>query len=299
MKFKIGFWNVNGLGKEKYQNDDFFDIVKQYDILCMTETWRKDGSTNPPAPKGYKGKYHNRKIKHAKAKRSSGGILILYKTELHDHIKVVNNKDENIWIKINKTFPGLQTDLLLGTVYMSPKDSKINKHASATDTLEVLYDQIASFPEQEHIIVGGDFNARIGNLSGRVTEDTNLPGFGNTDTGAVLLTDKVNDISIRERVSEDKKINTQGSDFAEFCTSTDLCILNGRTIEDLGGKYTYVGQNGCSTVDFALSSENATKTSFLRSFKVEELNIFSDHRPITVSLEKKTSLGKRWSKISK
>ena len=49
MTFKIGFWNVNGLGKEKYESEDFIKLVNHYDILCLTETWREDGK-NLPAP---------------------------------------------------------------------------------------------------------------------------------------------------------------------------------------------------------------------------------------------------------
>ena len=86
MKFKIGFWNKNGLGKEKYQDEDFIKMVNSYDILCLTETWREDGKSLP-TPTGYKGKYHNRKHKHSKAKRNSGGILVLDKNELHDHLR--------------------------------------------------------------------------------------------------------------------------------------------------------------------------------------------------------------------
>ena len=288
MKFKIGFWNVNGLGKEKFEDEDFIKIVRKYDILCLSETWKEDGKVTP-APFGYKAKYHNRKQKHAKAKRNSGGILILYKTELHDHIKVVNNKDENIiWVKISKTFKGLNRDLLLGTVYISPKTSEVNKRDSATDTLEVLYQQVSNFNEEDTIILGGDFNARIGNSVGRVTEELEFPG--DRETGTTLMDERENDLSVRERVSEDKKINAQGQDFNDFCTSTDLCVLNGRTIGDLGGKLTYIGQRGCSTVDFALASKKARSSKCLQGFKVENLNIFSDHCPTTVTLVKNSTL---------
>ena len=155
MKFKVGFWNINGLGKEKFQNEDFVNIVNTYDILCLTETWREDGKSCL-APKGYKSKYHNRKHKNKKAKRNSGGILVLYKNELDGHIKVIDNSDENIlWLKLNKSYAGWKRDLLVGTVYMSPKDSKVNKKESATDTLGVLYKQMAAFNENDSIIVGG------------------------------------------------------------------------------------------------------------------------------------------------
>ena len=54
--------------------------------------------------------------------------MILYRKELHDHLKVINNKDENILqMKLNKSYKGLQRDVILGAVYISPKNSDINK----------------------------------------------------------------------------------------------------------------------------------------------------------------------------
>ena len=143
---------------------------------------------------------------------------------------------------------------------------------------------MASFNSNETIILGGDFNARIGNSPGRVKDDLDVYGAGDKDTE--IVPEKNNDISIRDRVSEDKKSNAHGIDFLDFCTSTDLCILNDRMVGDFSGKLTFIGHNGCSTVDFALASREARDKNFLKRFKVEDLNIFSDHRPITVNLEK-------------
>ena len=66
--------------------------------------------------------------------------------------------------------------------------------------MEVPFEQTASFNEEESIIIGGDFNARIGNLSGRVTEEVELQGKPEEN----IIVDKVSDIPLRERVSEDK-----------------------------------------------------------------------------------------------
>ena len=68
--------------------------------------------------------------------------------------------------------------------------------------MEVPFEQTASFNEEESIIIGGDFNARIGNLSGRVTEEVELQGKPEENTD--IIVDKVSDIPLRERVSEDK-----------------------------------------------------------------------------------------------
>ena len=76
---KIAFWNINGLGR-KYEQEDFLRIVNKYEIICLTETWGTDKNiSNFVIPVGYKAFHHYRRNKHKKAKRNSGGILILRK----------------------------------------------------------------------------------------------------------------------------------------------------------------------------------------------------------------------------
>ena len=59
-------------------------------------------------------------------------------------------------------------------------------------------------------------------------------------------------------------------------------ILNGRTIGDLQGKFTYFGYNGVITIDYVLASENFLTQKHIHSLKVEELTSLSDHRPLTL-----------------
>ena len=170
---------------------------------------------------------------------------------------------------------------MLGTVYISPRDSTVHKADKATDTFEVLHTQIETFSDNDNILLGGDFNACLGTLQdfvkiGKLPNDI----MDDKDEDEEDLDD---DIGSRGRTNQDKKSNAQGNDLRDLCISTDLCILNGRTIGDMKGQYTYVGHMGCSTVDYALGSKNF-RNNLLKSFTVEHLNIFSDHRPITTCL---------------
>ena len=66
--------------------------------------------------------------------------------------------------------------------------------------------------------------------------------------------------------------------------STSMRILNGRTIGDLQGKFTYIGYNGFSTIDYVLASENILIEKLIHSLKVEDLSSLSDHRSLTLKL---------------
>ena len=87
------------------------------------------------------------------------------------------------------------------------------------------------------------------------------------------------------RCNQDQHKNSFGEKLIDMATSTNLKILNGRTLGDLEGRYTYVGYNGLSTVDYVLGSENLLLRNHIHSFEVEQLTLLSDHRPTCLTLQ--------------
>ena len=149
-------------------------------------------------------------------------------------------------------------------------------------TLTTLTKHIASFKKDDIILVGGDFNAHTGRLIDFIEDDNTINDF-------VLqpeILQKRKDLIQRKRMNQDKKINKFGRDLRDICISTNMKILNGRTIGDLVGQLTYIGPNGCSTVDYVIGSENAItgKKEIVQKFQVEEINSLSDHRPLSLNL---------------
>ena len=60
--------------------------------------------------------------------------------------------------------------------------------------------------------------------------------------------------------------------------------MNGRTGNDANfGKYTYIGSNGSSVIDYMLSQQDLFE--FIRSFDIEDSNILSDHCCVKLVLE--------------
>ena len=286
MGLNVCFWNVNGLAKEKYEDEDFGEIINKYDIVCCTETWwgGNEEKNEYKIPKGYRKIKHNRREKNKKAKRYSGGILVLYKKNLHKFVKVKDNSKENtLWLEIDKTLLGMENNLLLGTVYISPENSSIySSNSEMEDTFRELYNQLLTFGDYESIIIGGDFNARTGTLKDITINEKNENSF-------LKISNSRNDTDTkRERINQDKKINNFGYELRDICIAANLNILNGRTIGDLLGNYTYIGPRGCSTVDYVLASEDISiNTNIIKHFKVNDLTRFSDHRPISVALNNK------------
>ena len=79
------------------------DILTKHDIIFLLESWTNERSNT--VLNNYVSHNYYRKFQHRNARRSSGGILLLYKKSLEPGIKIVrNNHDTIIWIKLDKHF---------------------------------------------------------------------------------------------------------------------------------------------------------------------------------------------------
>lgn len=123
---------------------------------------------------------------------------------------------------------------------------------------------------EEYVIIGGDFNIRIG-------EEGGVDEAGG-DLG---------------RKSKDKIIGNGGRRLMELVGETGGYILNGTAKGDKEGEFTYIGPRGSTVIDYVIVNE--TCNEFVQEFKVVE-RIDSDHLPLVleldVSLEDKAEEGK-------
>ena len=91
------------------------------------------------------------------------------------------------------------------------------------------------------------------------------------------------------RSNQNQHKNTYGEKLIDLAISSNMKILNGRILGDLMGKYTYIGYNGVSMVDYVLGSETLLMQYHYHSFEVDELTLLSDHRPISLILKYNTN----------
>lgn len=97
-----------------------------------------------------------------------------------------------------------------------------------------------------------DFNARIGNLNCC----DRLNSFNNEMIKNV-------------RSSYDQIINKRGKLLTELMEDNGLIVCNGSTFSDSPANYTFISEQGCSTIDFFWISENAA--SLVRDLKASIL----------------------------
>ena len=113
------------------------------------------------------------------------------------------------------------------------------------------------FPEEGHVIVGGDFNIRIGMEGARLN---------------------VEDLTVtRRRVSKDKTISNGGRRMINFIGNKGWVILNGNAKGDEEGEFTFIGARGNSVIDYIIVNDRMWEN--LIKFKVED-SVDSDHAPV-------------------
>ena len=256
----------------KQSDSQFSDIINKYDIIFLSETWtHKDSKTDI---NGFSSFHFPRTFIHKKAKRSSGGIIIYYRNSLKSGIKCIRSFNDVIcWIKLDKDFYHVEKDIYLCATYIPPEMSMYYKVINV-NLFEKLEEDISYFSGKGQVIIMGDLNSRIANSPDFIDLDRVLP-FENIDSYNV---DKH-----LPRTSMDKIHNSFGHMFLDLLKSTRLRVLNGRLFYDKDvGKYTCMNKQGCSVIDYVCAFES--DFNIFNSFNVEDFNEFSDHAPITFSL---------------
>lgn len=262
----------------KLKDDKFVDILQQYDILLLVETWTNE--LCDLCLDGYEYvALHRPRSRHAR--RNSGGIVIYYRTKLADSISLHKKSDDNvIWLRLDKTlFPGIDTekDLYLCACYVTPT-------ASNVQTSDVFAKLTADLIELDEVlgddnyvaVIAGDFNARTADRADFVEYDNNLhvpvPQQYTIDGSTIC------------RVTQDlKQPNSNGHSLLELCMASDLRIVNGRVGNDANtGQFTCTTANGSSVVDYFLCK--AQDLDLVQNLKVEQPTPYSDHNLLHITL---------------
>lgn len=108
-------WNVGGLitkGCDKTSDPLFLKSIEKYDVVLLVET-----HVGYNSPIHGIGTFHYHPICRPVTKynnRFFGGIAILRKPHVKDHVKILTNTNPDYqWIKLSKDFFGFQKDIYI------------------------------------------------------------------------------------------------------------------------------------------------------------------------------------------
>ena len=274
-KLVIASWNVNGLNRELLQDSYFVNTVNKFDCIILCETWLKTCDDfedmymySIPATREYK------------KGRPHGGSIILIKTLLKPHIKIIESQSKCIiWLKFDKSYFNLDKNLYIGAIYIPPIESTSYTNNNKYVHYDILENEYIKYSGLGDTVILGDFNARSGHLADYI-ESSHHDIINNEITNNEITTYGTN--CVKDRTSCDNTSNQFGRRLTDFCCQTDLKILNGRTLGDLQGNFTCFRPNGRSVVDYALANNRLLHN--IKYFKIHSHSEFSDHALIELSL---------------
>ena len=101
--------------------------------------------------------------------RRSGGVGIFVRNELDKFVQTIDSESEYaFWVKISKNFTKLDQDIVFGSVYIPPSQSRfLNEDEFDTFQRDVM--SICS--HFEYIYIAGDMNAQIAEMTDFTTDD--------------------------------------------------------------------------------------------------------------------------------
>ena len=245
---KISCWNINGYshkGYNKYNDPQFLKNLTQHDIVCLLETHcnLKDSLTLTD----YKA-VHLIRPKTKNTRKPSGGISIFVKTRISKGIKFLSHENNDyIWLQLQKDFFGLSEDIYICFLYFSPEYSTYTQ-ALEYDLFDILEKEIIKYQKHGKILLGGDFNARVGTEYDFISHDS--------DSHLPLFDTYIIDSIPVQRHSHDLILNTRGKQLLNLCVQCGLRLLNGRMFGDSLGQYTSHQPAGSSVIDYFIASES-------------------------------------------
>ena len=261
----IGQFNIQGGICVKSIDSNYIQLVNSFDIVSIQETWLTEKQSIQIDGYDY---FRNDRKKGKGSKRGHGGLVIFFKQGLKNGLKKICSKNpDTMWVKLDKTFFGLNNNLYIVATYIPPSDSIIHK---THDIFNTLNNEIAIYSQLGDVMIIGDLNSRISNKTEEYVTD-----FVNESSKTVLNTDI--------RYSADSIFNTQGKKLMHIINDNHMTVVNGRTVGDLDGHYTCVKYNGHSVVDYCIVSNNFY--SNIVNFTVKDISYLSDHCPISCRIK--------------
>ena len=213
-------YNIKGLFS-KLCLADFFDYLRSFDVFILCETHVEEANEYNKYFGGFdiSWKFATRRSSFG---RASGGCVYGVKKGLrnvgvnHSFIKI--DGLDIIKLTVDKTH------LHLIPLYLRPTEW--------LEDFEKLSNVLLN-RKIDNIIIVGDLNVRIGSLQIQLAENY----LGN-----------LNNVC-DERKSKDLVINAKGKQLLDLCENMGLFILNGSTVDDKSGNFTFISSVGNSVND--------------------------------------------------
>ena len=248
MSFNIeGFWSI-------LNEIDIPSFVLKYDIVVLVETF---ANTIPESMFTTHKLFQcpGVKLSDSIQGRLSGGVAVLIKNELCDHVEHIHIEIDNlIVIKIAKHVTGLETDCLFIAAYLPPEGSKYYEGTDIYNGVSMLEDcilDLINLNGEMPLIICGDLNSRTSNKNSSMSNEYMNRVYDVLEKDDVSSGDQS---TLNKRSSKDSCFNIFGRYLLNVCDSLELSIVNGLITANASDDYTFISHAGCSVIDYFIVS---------------------------------------------
>ena len=281
---EITSWNIHGifnrLGGFRYcktRSPHFWDIIGNAKIFSLLETWHLASEIDKIQIAGYKC-YNVCRKKKGNRGRNSGGIAVyICNTIVPGVTKISSTGSENLLIKLNRTFFGLERDVAITFSYCVPAYSSYQLREQL-DIFGDLEYKLSCVGAEVDKLCFGDYNARTH------TKPDYILCEDNTDIPVPRDIYEADTVGTIHRCNLDK----YGDNLLQLCKTVPLRICNGRKLGDIMGNFTCFTTTGQSCVDYCMASPRLYDQVKTLSVGSPVLTL-SDHCPVTAMLQVKIS----------
>ena len=222
---------INNQKFSKLSNPDFVrQLTKDIILLCETHT----GTNEALQLSDYKCVTNCR---YSDSSRFRGGLAVFIKHNISKGVKIIDKSLSNMMVlKLNHSYFGFKNDIYLCALYLSPANSSYTRRNDMDSKIfDKLEQDIIKYSNLGKIILIGDMNAHINKLDMDFIEnemddilDDSLPDNYIADNVHLMSNTQINQTT-----------NAYGRNILDLCISSQLRILNGRTLGDSSGKATF------------------------------------------------------------
>ena len=280
----ITSWNIHGIFSRiegfrysKLQSPYFWSMIGKAKIFGLIETHHLATEIDQIQIDGYKCFNVCRKKKSNRGRNSGGIAVYICNTILQGVSKIPTSGSENILIKLNKSFFGLERDVVATFSYCVPEYSSFQLREQL-DVFGDLEYKLSSVGAECDKLCFGDYNARTHNKPDYILSEDN------TDIPVPLEIYEPDTIGTVPRLNLDTVTNKYGDNLLRLCKAVPLRICNGRKLGDILGSFTCITANGQSCVDYCLASPKLYNN--VRTLTVgDSIPSLSDHCPLNIILK--------------
>ena len=220
-------WNINGWYKDSCLLRSRIISNIAADFVAISETHLK-GDEKIDIP-GYFCITNNRVLRNLRAKRNSGGVCLLVKETVKSTLVIdVIDKSYDGILAVKCNSKNDDYCFVIIVLYLPPEQTIWGRNATQfySHVLGIIYENTSC----DSILLAGDLNSKVGDLSDFINEVDN---------------------NIAPRVTFDKVANRHGKELIEFLIESKMCLCNGR-ISPEKDNYTIIHPRGKSVIDYII-----------------------------------------------